>query len=207
MMITFNPPTTMKSILKIKLDTKIPDYHEMFRDLLAEIDKCMLEDLPEAEQFQKCFWIAAKHYKLLKNYVLLNGFLNEVEEIEYFREVKPKFACLIEFFVIGSEALWFASNRARCTVGFWNEEAEKYSRFSNKHHDFIEYYTKGRHNLDAEYFMQATADPISAIYSKMFDEPPFLYSSKDWLVRSFLAHRMYSDFVKDQIKKIRKDQS
>jgi hypothetical protein len=196
----------MKSTLRIKLDTRNPEYQEMFGKLLSDIENCMKQDLTEAEQYQNCFWTAAKHYKLLKNHVLMNGFLNDGEEIEYFREVKPKFTCFIEFFVIASEALWFSTSRAECVTHFWKEEAEKYSRFCIKHHDLIQYYTKNITKLDREYFMQATADPISAMYSKMFDEPPFLYSSKDWQVRSFLAHTMYAGFVKDKIKNLKKSQ-
>jgi len=94
-------------------------YSELFHSLLKEIDKCVETDLPHTVQFQNCFWASVKWYKTLKQLVMTNGFAREFEEIDFFRCIKPRFTCFIEFFVISSEALWFVNSKAECPFIFY----------------------------------------------------------------------------------------
>jgi hypothetical protein len=188
----------MNTTLETETDILKSPYSELFHKLLNEIDQCMEMDLPETDRFQNCFWICVKWNKNLKELALMNSFKSESEEIEFFRVIKPRFTCFIEFFVIASEALWFVNNKAECPSIFWKEEIEKYSRFRNRYSFFVDYYDTGKHNYDKEYFLRATADTFSDIHSKMLDETPALRSSKDWLVRSYFAHKMYFRFVQDK---------
>ena len=103
-----------------------PPYLDLFQNLLKSIDQCMQEDLTETERFQNCFWISSKSYQELEHLVLQNGFANAEEEIKFFRNVKPKFTCFMEFFVTASEALWFVEDKAACAPIFWKEEMGKY---------------------------------------------------------------------------------
>jgi hypothetical protein len=189
----------MNSIFEAKLDTLQPRCLELFDKLLNGIEQCMKTNLPESDRFQNCFWAAIQHYKRLKRHAMDSGFASYQEEIEFFREIKPKFTSYIEFFVICTEALWYTNNCGDCPSIFWKEEAERYDRFCKRYYPFILYYESGKRDLDENYFLQATRDSVSGIYSKMFDEKPFLYSSKDWLVRSYLAHKMYDAYVKEQM--------
>jgi hypothetical protein len=188
----------------VTIDTGSP-YSEQFNQLVEDMQYCMQNSVHETDRYKNCFWIAIRHYRNLKQLVLKRGFADSFEEINFFRDVKPKFACFVEFFVIASEAVWFADNSAECSHAFWEEEAEKYSRFCKRHSPFIDYYESGNRYLDEEYFLQETADPLSDIYSRMFDGKPFLHSSKDWLVRSYLAHKMYFRFVQEKLKKYPQD--
>jgi len=190
---------TMNPILEPGADVLKFPYSELYHKLLKEIDQCMAIQLPEIERFQNCFWTYMKWNKHLKEQALVNGFKCESEEIEFFRDIKPRFTCFTEFFIIASEALWFVNNKAGCPSIFWNEEIEKYSRFCNRYSFFLEYYDTKKHNYDREYFLRATADAFSDIHSKMLDDCPDLHSSKDWLVRSYFAHKMYFHFAQDKL--------
>jgi len=174
-------------------------YSELFHSLLKEIDKCVETDLPHTVQFQNCFWASVKWYKTLKQLVMTNGFAREFEEIDFFRCIKPRFTCFIEFFVISSEALWFVNSKAECPFIFWEQEMEKYTRFYNRYSFFIDYYESGKHHYDSEYFLKTKAKAFNDIHSKLFDESPALHSSKDWLVRSYFAHKMYFRFAQDKL--------
>jgi hypothetical protein len=189
----------MNTTLETETDILKSPYSKLFKELLKEIDQCMEADIPQTERFQNGFWISVKWNKNLKELALMNGFVSEVEEIEFFRNIKPRFACFTEFFVIASEATWFVNNKVECASIFWKEEMEKYSRFRNRYYFFIDYYEKGKHNYDKEYFLRATAEAFSDIHSKMLDDTPGLRSSKDWLVRSWLAHKMYFGFAQDKL--------
>ena len=174
-------------------------YCRLFLDLLKRIDQCMMAELPETERLQNCFWTSVQCYRKLKELVLDNGLKNESDEIYFFRNVKPKFASFIEFFVLCTEAMWFVENKVQCAASFWREELEKYSRFCNRYNVFIRYYQSGDNRHDSAYFLRTTADALSDIHSKMFDEHPILHSSKDWILRSYLANKMYFRFAQEKL--------
>jgi len=178
-------------------------YSQLLRNFLNEIDECMISDLSETDRFQNCFWLCVKWNKNLRELALMNGFKNSLEEIQFFRDIKPRFSCFTEFFVIVSEAVWFVNNKAECPSIFWKEEVEKYLRFCHRYAFFINYYESGNQIYDQEYFLRATAEAFSDIHSKMLDENPALRSSKDWLVRSYFAHKMYFGFVQDKLAEIK----
>ena len=184
----------------ITIDLHSP-YSKRFNWLVEEMQSCIQDCEQETDQYENCFWIAIRHYRDLKQFVLRKGFADKLEEIDFFRNINPKFSCFVEFFVIVNEALWFTGNSKGSSYFFWKEEAEKYTRFCKRHSSFIDYYKSGKRYLDEEYFLRATADSLSDIYSRMFDGEPFLHSSKGWLVRSYLAHKMYFRFVQEKLKK------
>lgn len=192
----------MNSIFDPRSDIQKSSYSDLFDDLLTEIDQNMQADLSELERFQNCFWVSVRHYKNLKQLVLFKGFDSEREEIDFFREIKPKVTCFIEFFAISSEALWFANDRSDCLCLFWKEEERKYRRFCDRFRHFIRYYESGKQDREREYFLRATSDGNGPVHSRIFDEHPALHSSKDWLVRSYLANKMYFRFVKQKLETI-----
>ena len=177
-------------------------YSNLLKELSKELDDCWRNDLPEVKRFENCFWIADKFCKNIERQVLQKGFANEDEEIRFFKEIKPQFAALVEFFVIATEALWFVGSEVVCSKAFWKEETDKYKRFRERQHPFVSYYEAGETHLDAEFFLKASEDSISEVQSILFDESHHMHSRKDWLVRSYLANKMYHGFAQEKLKTI-----
>jgi len=192
----------MNSIIESQTDILKSPYVQLFRNLLKEIDECMAADLLETDRFQNCFWVCVKWNKNLRELALMTGFKNGLEEIKFFRDIKPRFSCFTEFFVIASEAAWFVCKSGEDRSIFWKEEIEKHLRFCNRYAFFINYFESGNQIYDKEYFLRATAEAFSDIQSKMLDETPALRSSKDWLVRSYFAHKMYFGFIQAKLAEI-----
>jgi hypothetical protein len=174
-------------------------YSQLLQELLNEIDLCVQNNLSDAKKFEGCFWTAVKCYGKLARGIVNAGFANTAEEIEFFKKTKPKFTAFIEFFVISTEALWFINSESICLAGFWKEEMNKYTRFRERHHSFIEYLEKGESGMDHHYFLQRKTDADSSFQSVMFEESLEMHSPKDWLVRSYLAHKMYFRFAQQKL--------
>ena len=176
------------------------DYLELFQSLLNEIDKSSEKNTSAVKQMEICFAASVRYYEKLKRQALNNGFESSVDEIEFFREIKPRFTALIEFSVIATEALWFLEGNVQDPLQFWKGEAAKFERFCERHPSFILYYATGERNLDEDYFLSSTADATSDFQSQIFDGDCLLNSSKDWLVSSYLAHKMYFGFAEENYK-------
>ena len=175
-------------------------YLQLFNALLDELDQCAQTGLHERKRFEQCFWISRKYNKELIQLLEEYPFLNEMDEIDFFRNVKPKFTCFTEFFTITSESLMCVPDSPQRAIAFWNDELKRYVRFRRRHSSFISYYENGKFNFDRDYFLRSTCQKVGTLNAMIFDGNPEYHSSGDWLVRSLLAHKMYSRYAEDKVR-------
>ena len=175
-------------------------YLHLFNTLLDEIDQSCKGGASERKWFEQCFWISRNYSKKLIALLDEYPFLNEMDEIDFFRNVKPRFTCFTEFFTIGSESLLCVPDEPSRAIAFWNDEMKRYARFRNRHSSFVCYYENGRRGLDKEYFLRCPSCQVGSLNAMIFGGDPEFHSTGDWLVRSLLAHKMYSRFAEDKIR-------
>lgn len=75
------------------------------------------------------FWKARDYGTQLKELLKSLDFEDENEEADFFRNVKPKFACYIEYFLRISEALLFAPIDLDDAVVFWKKGKNRFQKF------------------------------------------------------------------------------
>lgn len=174
-------------------------YIPLHLDMLTEIDCCMEEVVPEITRAEICFWIARNYRTKLKEMVLQKDFQDEIEEIDFFRNVKPKFVCYIEFYAKLSEALLLISHETDRAIALWKEEGKRFDRFCIDNRSFVTYYESGDNTCDATYFLRENNSlktvPTATIYDADFD----FCTSHDRLVRDYLAYKMYRMYVNDKL--------
>ena len=175
-------------------------YLQLFNALLDELDQCAQTGLHERKRFEQCFWISRKYNKTLIQLLEEYPFLNEMDEIDFFRNIKPKFTCFTEFFTIASESLMCVPDSPQRAIAFWNDEIKRYIRFRRRHTSFVSYYENGKFNFDRDYFLRSTCQKVGSLNAMIFDESPEFHSPGDWLIRSLLAHKMYSRYAEDKVR-------
>jgi hypothetical protein len=167
--------------------------------MLNEIQKCKNLDVSEFQIAEQCYWIAWEYYFMLKELVRQAPFKNESEEIEFFREVKPRFTAHMEYFINLVEILLLAEND-KCRSGkLWEEEMLRYSRFYRKNQEFIEYYVSGSTSMDRTYFLRSEKKLCNDSKAIVFDADTKFSTSHDGLVRSLLAYKMYMEYIQKKL--------
>ena len=174
-------------------------YELLYQDMLTDISHQMQLKLPETKLAESCFWIGVNYWEKLK--VVTHGFRDEATEINFFRNIKPQFTGYIEYFTILSEALLFVPEEKVEFIFYWEEQGRRYKRFYNKHEKFIRYYENGNHYMDDIYFLRSSAGarleqtPKATIY----DMDIKFRTSHDHLLRSYLANKLFYDYVRKKL--------
>ena len=180
-----------------------PHWEQLYSQLLIELNRCKAMDLPEMEIAESCFRASFKYWEELKTKFMNRTMQIDEEEKEFFREVKPQFTCHIEYYLILNQGLLFIPVKPDEQKVYWEEEAKRYKRFCDLNENFIRYYEGKRQDLDRSYFLERNNNqgflPQERIYQDIDCR-----SSHDNLVRSYLANKMYNDYVKGRLEELKK---
>ena len=186
------PPLNLKSGNMDQL------YDYTYSMMLAELGQCKTIELPDAKQSECGYGVTMKFWQKLREIWKEKLTYTDEEEINFFREVKPRFTCHIEYYLILNQGLLFVPDDLVETIKYWTEEEKRYDRFCKRHENFVKYFDNKWHYRDQDYFLQRNNRhailPKERIY---VDED--CRSSHDWIVRSYLANKMYFEFVKKRL--------
>lgn len=181
-----------------------PKYEPLYRDMLNDMARCRMLELPDAEIAESCYRVALNYWRRLKEYFGQRVMYVDEEEIEFFKYVKPEFTAYIEYNLLLNQALLFIPEDKEAAIRYWKEEAGRYQRFQKRHADFIQYYDSRCREKDADYFLlrnyRVDMKPQERIY-----EDEDCRSSHDHLVRGLLAGRMYQEYVEEKLKQLSND--
>lgn len=172
------------------------EYQLLHRHMIHDIVRCMQLELSEEERVESCFWIANNYWEKLKEMVKSKKFNNDTDEVDFFRNVKPQFTCHIEYYSILYEALQFAPGDEKAALCFWEEEYKRFSRFCSRNETFVSYYENGDKYGDSIYFLRENKQPGSVVTTIPYDADAELCASHDRVLRSYLAHKKYNEYVK-----------
>jgi hypothetical protein len=136
----------------------------------------------------------------LLNEVAILGFASTEEEIQFFKWVKPKFTCEIEYFRLLYHAELFLPEDEKDWTGFWKREAERLSRFITENREFWEYIKRDFVDNDAQYFTWAKTDRQD---SEVIVQRGEVVSTHDHLVASLLALEKYNEYVRRKLQDCR----
>ena len=175
------------------------EFRRLYKEMLQDIHRCMQLELSERERVDGCFWIARNYWDKLKAILKMRGFKDENDEIDFFRNVKPRFTCYIEYYVILTEALVCVPISKDAAVSYWKEEVNRVKRFCDKHSDFIIYYQCKRRHSDAIYFLRKNNRATVVTLPAVYDADPEYGTSHDSIIRTFLAYDMYAKYVRKRL--------
>jgi len=177
------------------------EWQTLYEEMLTSIERCRQLPLSEIEQIEVSFnKIPLDHWGKLKKKLALHQFVNANEEIDFYKNIKPKFTCFLEYLPIIYLALSFLpANDSELQKYFWIEESGKLQKFVEKNMDFVNYYRNGSCNYDNQYFLPANYDLACFTVSKIYDMDGEFMTSHDHLVANLFAQEMYYEYVKNKL--------
>jgi hypothetical protein len=188
------------AVKALKLLPMKEEYKLLHRQMINEIVRSMQLEIPLEERAESCFWIASNYWDKLKEIMKDKTFKDDSEEVDFFRNVKPRFTCQIEYFAILCEALQFVPKEPKAALHFWEQESNRFFRFCNKNETFVTYYESGEQCGNSIYFLRENKQTNAAVIMVPYDADEDLCSSHDRVLRSYLAHKMYNEYVRGRIK-------
>lgn len=139
----------------------------------------------------------------LKIFSIKYKFLNKKEEIEFFRDIKPKFTAKLIFY---NEIYNIETNRPlgskKAIRKYYNAERSKLKFFFEENKEFYRYYRTGNDCLDHKYFIRARYDLKLMLDCSYFLADHRFTTSHDYKVAQILANEKIKIFLEEQIKKL-----
>jgi hypothetical protein len=128
---------------------------------------------------------------------------NKTEEIEFFRDIKPKFASKLIYY---NEIYSIETNKPlgpQKTIGkYYKAELNKLKVFFKNNREFYRYYRTGNNCLDNKYFIRAKYDLRLMVDSFYFQLDHRFATSHDYKVARILANDEIKKFLEEQIEKL-----
>jgi hypothetical protein len=134
----------------------------------------------------------------LKAYFLKYKFSNQIEEIIFFKDIKPKLASKLIYY---NEVYNMATNKPvaskKSVRKFYATELDKLQRYFEENSEFYKYYRTGNRCLDNKYFIRDQHDIRLTLDSFYLQADHRFSTSHDYKVARILAN----DLMKQHIEK------
>ena len=169
-----------------------------YRDELRVIEKSL-----SASGNENALELSRKYYKELTEFVQINDFVCEAEEINYFKNIKPKFQSQIIYFQRVIKI------RASIPIGSIETKRNYYSSvlqtltvFFQEHSEIIHYYRARNTSLDVNFFIRKNAvlhKPLEPEFSEIdFNQ----CTGYDLIISKFIAFEKLEHYVQVQLKNV-----
>jgi hypothetical protein len=139
----------------------------------------------------------------LKTFFIKYKSLKKSEEIEFFRDIKPKFAGKLIYY---NEIYNIETNRplgSQKTIRkYYKAELLKLKVFFKENLEFYRYYRTGNNCLDNKYFVRSKHDIKLMLDSFYFQADHRFSTSHDYKVARILANDAITIFLEEQIAKL-----
>jgi hypothetical protein len=139
----------------------------------------------------------------LKNFFIKYKRLNKSEEIEFFRDIKPKFTSKLIYYI---EIYNIETNKplgSQKTIRkYYKSDLFKLKVFFEENQEFYRYYRTGNNCLDHKYFIREKYDLKLMLDSVYFQADPRFTTSHDYKVARMLANDEIKVFLEEQIEKL-----
>ena len=139
----------------------------------------------------------------LKTFFIKGKRLNKKEEIEFFRDIKPKFAAKLIYY---NEIYSIETNKpfgSQKTISkYYKAELLKLKVFFEKNQEFYRYYRTANNYLDNKYFLRTKYDLKLMVDSYYFQADHRFTTSHDYKVARILANDEIKVFLEEQIQKL-----
>ncbi|WP_421497808.1 RteC domain-containing protein [Flavobacterium columnare] len=136
----------------------------------------------------------------LKKAIQKNNFKSVSEEIDFFKNIKPRFTSkLIYYNAIFKIETKKPHGGERILKKYLNNELDKLKRYFDNNLDFYKYYRTGSNYLDHKYFTRGKFDIKLALDNYYFETDTNFSTSHDFKVAQILANDLIQLYLENQL--------
>ena len=141
----------------------------------------------------------------LKSFFIKYKSLNKKEEIEFFRDIKPKFAAKLIYY---SEIYTIETNKPlgslKTIAKYYNSELLKLKVFFKQNREFYRYCRTANNCLDSKYYIREKYDLKLMMDSVYFQIDHRFATSHDYKMARIIANDEIKNFLLEQMEKLQR---
>jgi hypothetical protein len=171
-------------------------WQHLFDALCLDLERIERGTMPGATQIEACFRCCLEHWTQARELARQRGFADEPSEIQFFRQIKPSFTGLLEYYhhVYFHQLFCPPGDRSEF-LAFEQNERAKMQQFREANAAFIAYYETGATDQDAAYFLRRHRPTDPAPYARVYDMDPEFLTAKDWVLTLYIGYARYEKFL------------
>ena len=178
-------------------------YNQLLNELIEQLNFINLEIDDTLVRCEKGIEIISKSVKKLKAQFIKDNFTTEAQEIEFFKNIKPKFTSkLIYYNIVYKIEARMPYGGERVVKKYLNSELEKIKNYFYNNHEFNKYHRTGSVYLDNKYYVRGEIDIKLAIDSFFFEVDQSFATSHDFKLAKILAHDLVQVYLEDKLRSI-----
>jgi len=175
----------------------------LYADLSKDLNELTLEDHLIVERLEKSIHVCLKYLRKLKDYCKLNDPASAAEEIQFFKQIKPKFKCQLIFY----QSLLNIEIRkpigdGRVVADYYHHEIGILNHFFASNLTFYQYVRTQATYLDERYFIRGNYDVHLDPDQCMIDFDPSFSTTHDHKLAQVLASTLLQEHLEQSIARI-----
>jgi hypothetical protein len=175
----------------------------LLSELEHQLDKIHLEMKEPVQYAEEAIKISISILEKLKTYCLEHKFKDKIDEIEFFRNIKPQFAAKLiyynEIYTIETSKPYGSKKTVR---KHYTTEISKLKTFFDENQEFYRYYRTNNRCLDKKYFVRGKYDIKLTLDSFYFQTDQRFSTSHDYKLAKILANDLIKSYIESEITKI-----
>lgn len=180
-------------------------FKQMLFELTEQLSFINLELDDSISKSEKSVEISIKACNNLKKQFLKEKTISSEKEIDFFKNIKPKFTSLY----IYHNAVFKIETKMphggdRITKKYLHKELKKLKRYFDNNLDFYNYHRTGSSFLDFKYFVRGNLDVKLRLDSFYFEADHNFSTSHDFKIAKILAHDLVQVYIETKILKMGK---
>jgi len=173
-------------------------FYSALEHQLAEIS---LSGEPLIDQYRDSNKVSKKAMNKLKNYISSYAFESKAEEVNFFKEIKPKFYSKYIYFInIHNYLLQQPTGGERIQRDYIEMHLAELKTFFDHNRAFYSYYRSGMNQLDEIYFIRGEFDVHAELED--FEEDEQYSTTHDYKLSKIIANEKFQDYLKLELAKI-----
>lgn len=167
------------------------------------IDRIESSDISILEKSIEASHVLADAFNQLKSFIACYEFKNEEEEINFFKEIKPKFCYrLIYYRKLYNIEMNRPAGSKKKQREYLNGELDEINKYNNKRLDFIRYYRSGASHLDSLFFLRRKMDTEQYLETFYYELDPNFSTNYDFKVAKILSNDMLRAYLMQEIERL-----
>ncbi|MGN6637686.1 MAG: RteC domain-containing protein [Mucilaginibacter sp.] len=173
---------------------------KLYEDLESALAMIKLRKDRRFKHLEESVRIAMQYFTKLREFFKTNPPLEKNDQIRFFKEVKPKFKCLVLFHqqVLSLESRKPVGNKDLITA-YYLDELKVLTHYFESHLDFYRYTRLGLTDLDEKYFLPGQFEPQLLVDGSVLDGDPLFTTSHDHVLAQIMANELILVYLEKAI--------
>jgi len=159
----------------------------------------------DLKEIQNCIALIESKILWLRDYLDTQALLRKEDEIYFFKEVKPKFYCLLIFYIkIYKIELRRPIAGKKIVKAYLQKELNYLNHYFETNQEFYQYLRSGETYLDEEYFTRKPIGEKIRCKLSIIDADRKFSTAYDFILSKIRAHEMLQEYLHTNIEKLKK---